>query len=236
MTTTQMLKELTDAHSSKHCDYQNEYSDVLKDGELEDADAWGFTVQGTNGRTEVTFPVGLSSKVYKDYSPLLDDYGKAVLAWGVLKNMLRPLPWSEWNTASTLMCQTYGNDESQWLPHIIEKQGFDAVAAEMTTRLATYRRTTPPARIRLAVFTRPVWNGVERVLVYGDQEWVIAKQAKNVIALLDALEKSDWCPVVVNLEFEQVSQATYTINQRTRPHITFRAATDCMVTWASSVK
>ena len=225
-----MLKKLNDALPGN----RDEYIDVLQDGEIEDADAWGFTIQGTNGRTEVTFPGGLTSREYGEFSPLLDDDGKAVLAWGVLKNMLHSLPWSEWNTASTLMFQAYGNNESQWLPNIIGKQGFDTVAAEMKARLGKYRRTNPPPRIRLAVFTKPVWLGAERVLVYGEQKWVIPRQAKNILKLLNALEKNNWRPVVVGLAFSRLSQAAYTINLRTRPHINFRAATDCLVTWETT--
>lgn len=233
MNATEMLKELTATLPIDQRDYRDECNEVLKEGEIEDANAWGFTVQGSIGCTEVTFPGGLTSKEYEDCSPLLDDDGKAVLALGVLKNVLRSLHWSEWNTASTLMCHAYGNDESQWLPHIIEKQGFNAVAAEMKTRLGTYRRNTPPARIRLAVFTKPVWSDAERVLVYGDQEWVIVRQAKNVITLLNALETNNWRPVVVGLAYSQLSQAAYRINKLTRPHINFRAEADCLVTWAS---
>ena len=228
-----MLKQLTEAHPGHQRDYRDEYIDVLQDGEIEDADAWGFTVHGISGRTEVTFPGGLTIREYDDFSPLLDEDGKAMLAWGVLKNMLRSLPWSEWNTASTLMCKTYGNDESQWLPNIIGKQGFDAVAAEMKRRLGEHRRINPSSRIRLAVFTKPVWLGAERVLVYGDQKWVIPRQAKNVITLLNALEKNNWHRVVVGLAYSQLSQAAYRINKRTRPHINFRAEADCLVTWAS---
>ena len=234
MTAKQMLKKLTDARPGNQCDYRDEFIGSLRDGELEDADAWGFSVHWTGGRTEFTFPGGLTSREYDDFSPLLDDDGKAVLAWGVLKNMLRTLPWSDWNTASTLMFQAYGNDESQWLPNIIEAQGLDAVAVEMTTRLRTYRRTNPLPRIRLAVFTKPVWLGAERVLVYGGKKWVIPRQAKNVITLLNDLEKNNWRPVMVGLAYSQVSQAAYTINQRTKPHIIFRVATDCLVTWKTT--
>lgn len=233
MTVTQMLKQLTDARPGNLRDYRNEKIDILQDGEIEDADAWGFTVHGINGRTEVAFPGGLTSKEYGDFSPLLDNGGKAVLAWGVLKNMHRSLPWPEWNTASTLMCQAYGNNESQWLPNIIEDQGFDAIAVEMKTRLGEYRRTNPPQRIRLAVVKTPIWLDAERVLVYGDMRRAFRSDADNAIKLLNILEKNDWRSVVVDLEYEQISQAAHSINLRTRPHITFRAATDCLVTWAT---
>lgn len=228
-----MLKQLTEAHPGHQRDYRDEYIDVLQDGEIEDADAWGFTVHGISGRTEVTFPGGLTIREYDDFSPLLDEDGKTVLAWGVLNNMLRSLPWLEWTMARTLMCHAYGNDESQWLPNIIKKQGFNSVAAEMKTRLEEHRLTNPPPRIRLAVLTAPVWLGAERVLVYGDQKWVIPRQAKNIVTLLNTLEKNNWHPVMVGLEFSRLSQATHRINLRTRPHITFRSATDCLVTWAS---
>jgi hypothetical protein len=144
---------------------------------------------------------------------------KVLLAEGVLRSELQRVGCDEWGTAWWLLCRKHGLHEERWLPKLVEKRGFAAIAKMMSQDVAGYRRKHPRDRLT------PEWNG--HILSWMEEEWKFRNQRGPVREILDALQASKWQAVTMkNLDADQVSQAARYLRERTRPYIRWSAAND----------
>jgi hypothetical protein len=206
------------------------YAPLIEEcGGIVDADATGFAVHCGDGVRKVELSGGLQSADYEYYAPLLDDVGKATLATGVLKNLLRAASWIDFEIGWREISDTYRNrPEKDWLPGLVEERGFDAIGAEMEQAIRNFRRANPRA------FTAtPRWTG--KLLVWRANQWRFRHQPGPVRDLLDALEKGNW-PFHIKLNHldpDQVRDAAKYLRAKTRPHLGWHASNDGTFSWSA---
>jgi hypothetical protein len=244
MNATEMLKQLELLVSPTPDDPWKEYIELIRDGGIEDAAPWGFAVRGETGRTEVTLDGGLKPQHYQRLAPLVTDDEKSILAAGVLQNMLQPIHGSDWQTAMHMLCEAYGDDESLWLPAMVESHGFSAIADELRERLTQYRRFHRPSRRKLDWVEHPVWHGPKiRVLEYGQHKFTFRSDADVQMKLLAELERNGWKPINCSdqrnqeqpgrfyLDPDQVRDAAKALRRKTLPYINWHAGADGELSW-----
>jgi len=201
---------------------------IAENNGIVDADATGFTVNCGDGARKVVLVGGLGKADYDYYAPLLDDVGKATLAMGVLKNMLRSAWWMHFEIGWRYLSGEHRNrPEEEWLPSLVEQQGFDAIASEMEQAIRDFHCTNP------GVFmATPRWTG--KLLLWRANKWRFRNQDGPVRDLLDALEKGNW-PLWVklnDLDPDRIHEAAKVL-RKTRPHIDWHASNDGTLSWST---
>jgi hypothetical protein len=201
---------------------------IAENGGIVDADARGFTVHCGDGVRTVELTSGLQSGDYDCYAPLLDDVGKATLATGVLKNLLRRASWIEFDIGWRHLSNKHRNlPEGGWLPGLVAERGFDAIAAGMERAIRDFHLANPRA-----FMARPRWTG--NLLVWRANQWRFRNRRGPVRDLLDALEKGNWPLQVKNhLNPDQVHEAAKYLREKTRPHLRWHASNDGTFSWSA---
>lgn len=201
---------------------------IAENGGVVDADAGGFAVHCGDGIRKVELSGGLTDEDYDYYAPLLAVVGKATLAIGVLKNTLRSASWIDFEIGWRHLSDKHPNrPEEDWLPGLVEQQGFDAIAAEMAQAIKSFHRTNPRA-----FMATPRWTG--KLLVWRANQWRFRNQNGPVRDLLAALEKGKWPPSVKlnHLNPDQVHEAAKVL-RKTKPLITWHASNDGTLSWST---
>ncbi len=111
---------------------------------ISDVSAWGFTVQLGDGIKKVYYDQGWTEEHYDWFEEHLVDQKKAMIAEGVLKNMLRLAGCEEWNTTAWWLFEKQrGNNKKAWLRQLVQADGFAAIANNIQQALLDYRKVTP---------------------------------------------------------------------------------------------
>jgi hypothetical protein len=121
------------------------YLDMLREseGDILSATAYSFTIPVANEEFKVNFPGGMTKEHWAYFAPHLNEWGRTLLAEGILRNLLQPKSHGEWCEALEPLRVQHGPDEEEWLPQLVEKVGFDAIAQDMERAVATFRATAP---------------------------------------------------------------------------------------------
>jgi hypothetical protein len=191
---------------------REEYARLIKEGMLDSASANGFTVELGDGTRRVIVDGGLQARDYEYLAPLLNDLDKAILAKGVLENLLRPCSWRDFDIGWRRLLDKVPNvPEEDWLPSFVEKHGFDAIAAAMKQAIENFHRANPGAFME-----KPRWDSMW--LVWRGHKWRFRNQAKGPVRdSLNALESRGW-PLSVELSHldpDQVREAARSLNAKT---------------------
>jgi hypothetical protein len=136
--------------------------DDLAEGRLEDADERSLTILRGDRSVRVEVPGGVTEDHYRELSPSLDDDEKSLVAWAGLKRLVRPGDWHEWEVAKAKVrewCRNVTEDEGEWLPDLLERDGFAATAERVRRALAADRVTLPSVRVPPAVPGTPAGPG-----------------------------------------------------------------------------
>ena len=108
----------------------------------------GFTVELSDGSRDVHIDGGLTPLHYAYLKPALEDVlAKGTFIKGVLAGMLRKLSWHDFQAAWQQLGQRHAADpneiEEEWLPELVDRLGFDRVAAQVAEAAAESRRSPP---------------------------------------------------------------------------------------------
>lgn len=201
---------------------------------LVSADERGVVIQEADATHRIDLPVGLTEKHYWKFAPLLDEDEQGLLALGVLKAILRPMTWYDWEIAKTVIEKNRMADDSDdgWLTEKVSALGFGQVATELAHQIADYKKMTPKCRIKLMAVEKPVWDGRGGVLSFGDKTWRFKLCNGPVVHLLDELERQKW-PRSVHLKYlnsDQVREAAKGL-RKTRPVLGWRSSDDGYLSW-----
>jgi hypothetical protein len=213
-----LLKMLAASARAKPRHKWQDMAEAMWDWGVLDITARGVTVPLEDGSR--TFEVeGWTEELYAFVSPPLEPWDKAMLAKAVLEDLLRRGGCQEPDTALWLLRKKHGLDEEEWLPQLVEAEGFSSVALRMSQEVAAYRRTNPSGRVT------PRWDG--HVLSWRGVEWTFRNQPGPVRGVLDFLQQNQWRPgIVPSLDPPQAVEAAKYLRQKTRPHINWKASDD----------
>ena len=181
--------------------------------------ARSVTVALEDGSRTYEIDGGWTKELYEFVAPPMEPWETAMMAKAVLQNQLRKAGCQEWDTAWWLLCEKFGPDEEDWLPQVIEENGFQKVALELNRAVAAYRLVTPRGQVT------PHWDG--HLLTWKNQEWPFRNQDRGTVRrVLADVEDNQWKPVYVCLTAEQVHDACRYLNDKTRPYIEWRCSND----------
>lgn len=121
----------------------HEYAELIRDCEgIVGASGDSIKVQLIDGCRDIEFAGGLSEEHYQYFAPLLDDWGKTLLARAVCRNMVRCQSFAEEQAAWEPLWRMHGVDDEEWLPPLIDTQGFLEIAQHMEQAVALARNTS----------------------------------------------------------------------------------------------
>jgi hypothetical protein len=194
--------------------------------------AWGFTVPLENGRRQVELEGWWTEEHYAFFAPLLDPWERSRAAKAVVENQLRRIGCQEADTAWLLLCKKNGPHEEDWLPPLVESEGFAAIATTLSQEVTEYRKRNPRRKSKWVLMDHPCFDG--KHISWCERKWTIRNQPGPVRQLLDALEGSQWRPVLVpTLDPDQVHEAARYLRDKTMPHLNWHASNDGLFSWSS---
>jgi hypothetical protein len=212
-----LLKTLAASARAKPRHKWQDMAEAMWDWGVLDITAWGVSVPLEDGSR--TFEVEWTEELYAFVSPPLEPWDKAMTAKAVLQHELHRAGCQEWDTAWWLLRGQNGPDEEEWLPQLVEAEGFSSVALQMSQAVAAYRKIIPRGR------ATPRWDG--HVLSWMGVEWTFRNQPGPVRGVLDFLQQNQWRPgTVPSLDPCQVVEAAKDLRKKTRRHITWKASDD----------
>ena len=101
---------------------------------------------------------------------LLDDVGKATLAMGVLKNVLRSASWIDFDIGWRHLSDSHRNrPEEEWLPSLVEERGLTPSPLRWNRPIRDFHRANPGA-----FMATPRWTG--KLLVWRANQWRFRNQ------------------------------------------------------------
>jgi hypothetical protein len=226
----------------KRIDPSKEYADLMENGGDVDAEFDTIKVEFDDGERRIHFPGGLTEKHYAYFGPMMSDEQKAPLALGVLQNMLRdgseenPIPPLEWLAVRNSMHEKYGFPESDWLPALVEDQGFEAVAHEFRQALDKQRKN-PQVQLDVVLRPRIKWNPGAGILTCLHYTWPCRRRHGPTSRLLGALQTQGWPPCVQMTEdVESLRDAVSALRKKTKGVIKWKISNDSTVSWWSVLR
>jgi hypothetical protein len=149
-----------------------------------------------------------------------------------LEKLLHRAERQEADTAWWLLRNKLGHREEDWLPSLVENNGFAAVAAALGQEVAEYRKLNPRRKSVWALMDHPHFDG--KHLSWGNKKWTFRSQRGPVCLLLDALERNQWRPVLLStLDPDQVREAARYLRKKTMPHLNWHASNNGLFSWSS---
>jgi hypothetical protein len=151
-------------------------ADLIIECGIMDFSASGLTVPLADGSRKVHVDGGWTGAHYHFLAPLLEPWDKAGLARVVLEGELARAGCEELHTAWCLLRKNYSANEEEWLPELVEVEGFTAVAVVLARAVTEYRVVNPRRRFVVDVAGRRVsWK---------DQDYQVTEEQALFLALL----------------------------------------------------
>lgn len=207
----------------RFANHENDY--LVHTWGIEDASPFDLTINCGDHRVVVGFPDGITEDHYTHFGSI-DQDSRPILALAVLRRLVNTsVDWEH------ILIQEYGPDVDEFLPAMVEKAGFAAVAAFIKRKVVAYRRKNSPHRMYLSVVRSPRWYAP--ILYLGDMRWHFKEQNGPTQRLLDALEANDWRPWVQlpDLDPDQVRDAAKYLRRKTGTHLEWHAEADGRLQW-----
>jgi hypothetical protein len=209
---------------------RDDEAELIQEHGIREITPSGFTVPLEIGLQEIELDHGWTEEHYARFAPLLDPWERSRAAKFVLVKQLRRAGCQEVDTAWWLLCEKLGHDEEDWLPSLVENNGFAAVAAAMSQEVAEYRKLNPRRESKWVLMDRPHFDGMH--LWWGDKKWTFRSQRGPVRLLLEALERNQWRPVHLStLNPDQVHEAARFLRKKTMPHLNWHASNNGLFSW-----
>lgn len=155
-----LLKSLLSSGKAKPRHKWQDLVDLILDHGIMKISAKGLTIPLHNGSRYVNVDGGWTEEHYQLLASLLEPSDKARLARAVLENELTRAGCQELDTAWWLHCRMHGPNEDEWLPRLVEVEGFTAIAEHLTRAVQDYQASIPRPRFVVDVPARCAsWKG-----------------------------------------------------------------------------